>query len=57
MSRRGWIVLAVVLVVALFALIIGGFLWPRPQFERGPWRDPGPAGGGAPAGAPAEPGR
>lgn len=49
MSRRGWIVL-VVLVVALFALIIGGFLWPRPQFERGPWKQLE-----APAGEPAEP--
>lgn len=27
----------VVLAVALFALIVGGFFWPRPQMRRGPW--------------------
>ena len=32
-------VAAAVVAAALFALIVGGFLWPRPQFEEGraPW--------------------
>lgn len=37
MSRSRWIVLVVVLLVALFAVVVGGFLWPRPQFRKGPW--------------------
>jgi len=39
MTRTRWIVLAIVAVVALFALVVGGFLWPRPQWEKGPWQD------------------
>jgi len=35
--------LAFLLVVAVVAVVLGGFLWPRPQFRRGPWH-----GGGAP---------
>jgi hypothetical protein len=35
-TRRGWIVIAVI-AVALFAIVVGGFLWPRPQFRKGPW--------------------
>ena len=31
------------LALALFAVVVGGFLWPRPQFRRGPWAGPGPA--------------
>ncbi len=40
MSRRARIALIVVLAVALFALIVGGFFWPRPQMQRGPWVTP-----------------
>lgn len=40
MSRRAWIVLVVVLVAA-FAVVVGGFLWPRPQFRKGPWAPQG----------------
>jgi hypothetical protein len=34
-----WFIIAIVLLVALFAIVVGGFLWPRPQFDRGrtPW--------------------
>lgn len=58
MTRTRWIVLIAVLLIALFAVVVGGFLWPRPQFRRGPWSGPGPAsvdsvraplGGDAPA--------
>ena len=44
MSKRT--LLIVVLVIAAFAIVVGGMLWPRPQFERGPWAIPG---GEAPA--------
>ena len=37
MTRTRWIILIVVLLIALFAVIVGGFLWPRPQFRQGPW--------------------
>ena len=37
MTRTRWIILAVVVLLALFAVVIGGFLWPRPQWEKGPW--------------------
>lgn len=43
MTRTRWIALIVVLLIALFAVVVGGFLWPRPQFRRGPWAGPGPA--------------
>jgi hypothetical protein len=42
MTRTRWIVIAVI-AVGLFAVVVGGFLWPRPQFRRGPW-----TGAGAP---------
>lgn len=51
MSRRAWIVL-IVLALALFAMAVGGFLWPRPQFERGPWAGPDTASATAPPGSP-----
>lgn len=38
MTRARWIILAAVLLVALFAVVIGGFLWPRPQWDKGPWQ-------------------
>ena len=38
MTRARWIALAVV-IVGLFAIVVGGFLWPRPQFRSGPWGD------------------
>ncbi len=41
MTRSRWIVLVVILLVALFAVVVGGFLWPRPQFRRGPWMGEG----------------
>lgn len=44
MTRTRWLVLIAVAVIALFAVVVGGFLWPRPQFGRGPW-----TGGAAPA--------
>lgn len=31
---------ALLVVIAIFALVVGGFLWPRPQFQRGPWEAP-----------------
>ncbi len=37
MGRTGWIVLIVLLLITLFAVVVGGFFWPRPQFQRGPW--------------------
>lgn len=43
MTRPRWILLIVVLLIALFAVVVGGFLWPRPQFRHGPWAGPGPA--------------
>lgn len=49
MSSRARIAVAVALAVALFALIIGGFFWPRPQMNRGPWAGPDTA---APADVP-----
>ena len=44
MTRGRWIAV-VAIVVALFAIVVGGFLWPRPQFRAGPWRsaEPPPA--------------
>lgn len=39
MTRTRWIALIVVALIALFAVIVGGFLWPRPQFRSGPWTD------------------
>ena len=36
MTRGRWIAV-VAIVVALFAIVVGGFLWPRPQFRAGPW--------------------
>ena len=42
MTRPRWILLIVLLLIALFAVVVGGFLWPRPQFRRGPWAGPGP---------------
>jgi hypothetical protein len=39
MTRTRWIVLVIVVVGALFALVVGGFLWPRPQWEKGPWNN------------------
>ncbi len=47
MTRTRWIALAVVLLIALFAVVAGGFLWPRPQFQRGPWAVPGDSAGTA----------
>ena len=38
MTRARWIAIAVV-IVGLFAIVVGGFLWPRPQFRSGPWGD------------------
>jgi hypothetical protein len=37
--RARWVVIAVAVAMVLFAIVVGGFLWPRPQFERGrtPW--------------------
>lgn len=49
MSKRIWI--AIVIVIALFAIVVGGMLWPRPQFQKGPWATPGAE---APPGTPAE---
>lgn len=45
MTRGRWIALVTVLLIALFAILVGGFLWPRPQFQRGPWAGPGAAPG------------
>ncbi len=39
-GRALWIVAAVVTLVLAFAVVAGGFFWPRPQFERGPWASP-----------------
>ena len=36
MTRARWIVVALI-VIGLFAIVVGGFLWPRPQFRKGPW--------------------
>jgi hypothetical protein len=41
MTRTRWIALIAILLIALFAVVVGGFLWPRPQFQRGPWTGPG----------------
>jgi hypothetical protein len=35
MSKRT--ILVILFVVAAFAIVVGGMLWPRPQFQRGPW--------------------
>jgi hypothetical protein len=35
-TRSRWIVIAVI-AIGLFAIVVGGFLWPRPQFRKGPW--------------------
>ncbi len=35
MSKR--MILVILVVVAAFAIVVGGMLWPRPQFQRGPW--------------------
>ena len=35
MSKR--LILVIVFVAAVFAIVVGGLLWPRPQFQRGPW--------------------
>jgi hypothetical protein len=37
--RSRWLLIALAVAIALFAIVVGGFLWPRPQFERGrtPW--------------------
>lgn len=35
MSKR--VILIIVIVAAVFAIVVGGMLWPRPQFQRGPW--------------------
>ncbi|MGH7570350.1 MAG: hypothetical protein ACREMK_00715 [Gemmatimonadota bacterium] len=43
MGRTGWIVLIVVLLITLFAVVVGGFFWPRPQFRKGPWATDPPA--------------
>lgn len=51
MSRRARITLFVVLAVALFALIVGGFFWPRPQMQRGPWAPPDSTPGSAAPGS------
>lgn len=43
MNRRDKKVLvlaAILLAFAIFALVVGGFLWPRPQFRKGPWESP-----------------
>lgn len=34
-----WI-LGIVIALALFAIVVGGLLWPRPQFRKGPWAVP-----------------
>ena len=47
MTRGRWIALAVVLV-GLFAVLVGGFLWPRPQFRSGPWGERPPPRAGVP---------
>ncbi len=35
MSKR--MILVILVAVAVFAIVVGGMLWPRPQFQRGPW--------------------
>ena len=42
MKRPLFWVLVILLVVAVVAVVLGGFLWPRPQFRRGPWHGAGP---------------
>lgn len=40
-SRRRWLLVALILaLIAGFAVVAGGFLWPRPQFRLGPWAVP-----------------
>ncbi|MGH7543209.1 MAG: hypothetical protein ACREK7_04650 [Gemmatimonadota bacterium] len=41
MTRTRWVALITVLLIAVFAVVVGGFLWPRPQFRLGPWTGPG----------------
>ena len=43
MRRTGWIVLVAVLLITFFAVVVGGFFWPRPQFRKGPWSTEPPA--------------
>ena len=40
MTRTRWVALIAVFLIAVFAVVAGGFLWPRPQFQRGPWTGP-----------------
>ncbi|MGH7549860.1 MAG: hypothetical protein ACREK3_03800 [Gemmatimonadota bacterium] len=42
MTRTRWIILIAVLLIAMFAVVVGGFFWPRPQFRKGPWAGEGP---------------
>lgn len=39
MNRRTslWIAIGILVFVAAFAVVAGGFLWPRQQLEHGPW--------------------
>jgi len=42
-SRRRtslWIAIGILAFVTAFAVVAGGFLWPRQQLEHGPWADP-----------------
>lgn len=40
-SRRRWLLAALILgLITAFAVVGGGFLWPRPQFRLGPWAVP-----------------
>lgn len=38
--KARWVILGAILAVAAFAVVVGGLLWPRPQFTRGPWTRP-----------------
>jgi hypothetical protein len=53
MTRTRWVTLIGILLIVLFAVVVGGFLWPRPQFQRGPWAGSGPLQADS-AGAPVE---